>query len=376
MSIRLTDDELKSLYEAAVETTFRSSGYGSFSSQYQMVLSRFDRYGGKVPIIPNHEQIGLTFFTRPKLNLTTANLRMDRQMSMVDSLTPTTLAFAARAYLDTNWSRSDAIADMASLAPFFNDESAFLVPLTNCITSFSGTPDPVIDTETTEGGFFSEDITIPRGSDLLRRSGELSITFRDVQGGFIFLLLYLWHRYIELLPKGTMFAYPEDIYHRRMGFTCSIYRFVLDPSKRFITKWAKYTGCYPKSIPLGAFFNFSDNESFLSSTSQFTVPFVYNFVDPMDPIVFREFNTIVSRFAYRLQDNDYVEAEAVPENNYAGIPYIDLSGSNEIKFLCRKEELIDPLETAWQEISAKIDAKAEELETSYNTTANENWNFG
>lgn len=376
MTVRLTDDELKVLYEAAVETSFRSSGYGSFSSQYESVLSQFDRFGGKVPIMPNHEQIGMTFFSRPKLNLTTANLRMDRQMSMIDSRNPNTLAFAARAYLDTKWARSEPIEAGAMLSPFYNHESAFITPLSNCIVSLSGTPDPVIDTETMEGGFFSESITIPRGSDLLRRNGELSITFRDIQGGFIFLLLYIWHRYIELLPKGTMFAYPEDIYNRRMGFTCSIYRYVLDPSKRYITKWIKFTGCYPKSNPLGTFFNFSDNESFLSSTSQFTVPFVYHFADPMDPIVFREFNTLTERFATRLTDKDYVEAEALPENNYAGIPYVDVSGTNELKFLCRKEELIDPMDTVWNTLSERIEANEQELQTSYDTTNTSDWNYG
>jgi len=346
------EDQLHSLFDIVTQQAFRSAGAGSYYSLYQTILSQYDRFGINA-LLPNHEMVGYTFITRPKLNLTTTSLRQDRILAMLDTNDNFSLPFAIRCYLDTHFSNRPDVKARSSDCPFFNIQSPFLIPLSNNLVSVAGWPDPVLDTETTDGGFFSEDMTMVKGSDRLNRTYDITLTFRDIQGGFIIALLYIWIRYIEMVVRGDVQAYPEDIAARRINYTCSIYRFVLDPSRQFITKWSKATGCFPKSIPIGNTFNFGDRENFIRSAAQYSVPFVANKVEIMDPIIFRDFNTISKRFAPDILSG--TPATMVPEHNFTGLPYIDtIGGFNRLNFLATKLQLANPLDISWQDIKTQL----------------------
>lgn len=358
----VTPNDIQRLFDAAVEQSYKYSSAGSFHSVYTTILRQLDRYGYSI-VLPNHEVVGLTFITRPKLNLSTASLRQDPVLSTLDTLDPTSLPFALRCLLDTKFSRRPIdIAPIAAASPFFNIESPFLLPLTNCLKSISGFPDIVIETETSQGGYFAEDITMATGSDMLNRTYDLSLTFRDIQGGFIAALFTIWSRVIPLLSRGLSVAYPEDIAARRLCYTCSIYRFVLDPSRRFITKWAKATGCYPISNPLGAAFNIGERDSFVSELEQIPVPFKANRIEYMDPRIFTDFNRIVKRYAPKIDTDEYMTTPTKAEYNFTGLPYIDTqSGKNELLFRARPEEREEPVTNIMQQIRQKIrNAEAEQ----------------
>ena len=329
-----TADQLVKLFSLATQRSFLNAGGGNYLATYQTLLSQFDMFGINI-MPPNHEVVGYTFITRPKLNLSTTSLRQDRVLAMLDTFDYSSLPFAMRCWLDTHYSRRSDINKYAKLCPFFNAESPFLVPLTNNLVSVAGWPDPVLDTETTDGGFFSEDMTMVKGSDRLNRTYDITLTFRDIQGGFIISMLWLWLHYIELVVRGDTIAYPEDIAARRINYTCSIYRFVMDPSRRFITKWSKATGCFPRSVPIGNIFNFGEKENYIHSAAQYSVPFTVNKVEIMDPIIFRDFNTIVARYSPTVSDPTAVAADPRdPTSNFTGIPYIDTrSGYNQLRFL-------------------------------------------
>jgi hypothetical protein len=238
---------------------------------------------------------------------------------------------------------------------FLDNRSPFITPLTNCLIGMSGWPDYVIDTETTEGGYHSENLTFAKGSDRLSGSYDLSLTFRDIQGGFILALLYIWIKFIDLVTKGTVVPYTEDIEFRRLCYTCSIYRFVLDPSKRYITKWAKATGCFPKSVPLGPAFNINEHESFISSTASYSIPFSANKIEYMDPIILQEFNMVMKR-SYSAIDTSLMKTVPIDAYyNYKGLPYIDIGGGkNEIIFRATEDEIKDPLDSLMKTLENKL----------------------
>lgn len=362
----VTARDVSELLEAAVEQSYKYSGAGSFVASYQTILSQIDRFGVNLVLL-NTEKAGLTFITRPKLNLTTSALRQHAVMATLDSLDGQSLPFTTRCLLDTKFATTPkTISPIAATSPFVNNELPFITPLTNCLESISGFPDFVLDTETTEGGFFSEDQTFAKGADFLNRSYDLSLTFRDIQGGFIMSLLLYWELWIALAARGILTAYPEDIAARRYSYTCSIYRFVLDPSMRFITKWAKATGCFPKALPIGNSFNIGERESFLSSNLRFTVPFQANHIEYMDPRIFQDFNTLMSRYAPKnyATSSRFVLADNSPQSNFAGLPHIDTkNGTNEMQFFARKQELDDPLEVKIEEIAQRVDNRARALRT-------------
>ena len=352
---RATDNsDVKLLFDRVSESSYKSSGAGSALSTYQMMLSRIDRYGYR-PVHPNKEMSGLTFITRPKLNLTTESCRQDRTLSWLATDDEGSIPYSIRCYLDTNYAKKNIA--VARNAPFFASDSPFILPLTNCLMGISGFPDTVLDTETTEPGFFAEDQTMAIGSDFGRRTYDLNLTFRDIQGGYIFALLLTWIRWMGLVCEGNVVPYLEDINDRRLCYTCSIYRFVLDPSKRYIAKWGKATGCFPVNFPSGASFNINDNEAYVQSNSSYSVTFKCNHFVPMDPIQLREFNTIVTRFAGNNFLSGRVLVPTGANGNFSGIPYIDTeSGTNELGFWAYPEELENPANSIIDQIRRRLEA--------------------
>lgn len=345
----VTQKDIAELLEVSTEQAFRASGLGSYRGAVQTITSQFDRFGG-IHMMPNTEKAGLTFITRPKLNLTTQSLRQHTVMATMDTEDPQSLPFSIRCQLDTNF--AGLISESAAtLSPFVNNESPFIIPLTNTLQSITGWPDIVLDTETTEGGFYSEDQTFVKGFDFLNRSYDLTLTFRDIQGGYVMALLLYWMYWIGLVTRGLVTAYPEDIAARRLCYTCSIYRFVLDPSMRTVVKYAKATGCFPKSLPIGNSFNVAEREAFLSSNLMFSIPFQVNHVEYMDPMTLADFNTLVDRF--KPDRSGLVKTSMIAEHNFTGLPRINPT-NNELEWWAYPEELENAIDSTLDDIRNRV----------------------
>lgn len=308
-------------------TALGSQRYSSFKDS----LYGFDGFKNTM-YMPEFESHGFSFITRPKLNFTTTSLRSDRVLSLLNTLEQDTIAFTVRALLDTNLCKK---YHLPGKTQFFNDANPFIPILSNRLLSLNGWPDPTIEVETMEGGFFSESITYPKGHDQLTRNYDIMMTFGDVQGSVVLNLFLMWVQYIHLVTRGHLVAYLEDIEARRMGFTSSIYRFVMDPSMRFITKWAKATGCFPRSIPIGAYFNYDAHASNVDAAMNLSIPFtVAGRIEYMDPIIMREFNMITEKRCPGIKTWGICNS---PEEkmllNFKTIPYIDTeTGSNELQW--------------------------------------------
>jgi hypothetical protein len=356
---KVPDDLRAQLMDAVTESMAIGAGRGSSQSVAQTLLSRHDRFGSSTVQI-NSEMVGLTFFTRPRLNMTTRSLRQDPTLAMLDTLDPLNWMFSLRCNLDSKFAREGAAASLASVSPWFNDESPFNVPLGNMLTGITGWPDFSVQYETTESGYFSEDMTMVRGSDMGRRTYELSCTFRDIQGGYLMAYFYYWLIAMTLQMEGTIVAYPDDRDANRLNYTCSIYRFVLDPSMRTITKWAKATGCYPVNVPMGDVFNFGPGDSHIHTSQQFTIPFIANHIRYMDPRQLSQFNSLVKRYAGSgvATDGSRVKSNVSAQHNFTGVPFIDtVRGNNELMFLAKKEELIDPSASIIDRIKKQVEAQ-------------------
>lgn len=362
--IKITEQDMQDVFHSANEQVAMYSGAGSFYSQYSTFMSAFDRFGYK--ILPIHtENSGYTFITRPKLNLTTTSLRQDPILSMLDTLEPRSLQFAIRCYLDTNFAAKHIGRGqgLAARSPFFNHESPFIVPLSNSIEELSGAPDPVLDVKTTSPGIYGEDLTYAKGSDRLARTYDITINFRRVQGDINTAIIWMWQRFMELVTRGDVMAYNEDIYRRRLCYTCSIYRFTLDTTKQYIQSWAKFTGCFPKTISLGEKFNQTSTSQVNVESSALSTVFTVNKAEYMDPRILLDFNRIVERFA----GNDLTTKQILPvaaRYNFAGIPYIRCGndGFNRFVFLGNVDDFVDPLPTTVETILNRQREIAEEAQ--------------
>ena len=286
------------LRDRILNIAYASSGAGGYFNQVQQFMTCLDQYDTHF-ITPNTETSGVTFITRPRLCLQSSNIRNNRALTALDTLNPTSMAFGIRCLLDSNFGAANngRYEYQVFHSPIFDPLNAFLVPACNALVGFSGGQDIVIQTQTTEGGYQCEAQTFAVGSDNLQRGNyQLQLTFRDAQHGPITALFFYWLEYIRCVTRGILLAYADDIDEQRLNYTVSIYRFLLDPTRRYITKYAKFTGCYPTALSLGAMFNKSAGEYFVQSASNVTVPFMCNKIEYMDYAILMDFNTLVRRY--------------------------------------------------------------------------------
>ena len=350
----LTDSEVQSYFNHIVNEAFKSSGYGGSENVIQNFLTRLDRFG--TTLVPlNAMNYGFTFITRPRLNMTSVNLLQWPAMTSLRTLQPDTVSFMIRGLLDTKMSRgkptfegmpkasidreTQLFAEAALKSGLLDVYNPFFVPLCNSLKGISGFPDFTLTEETSEGDFYSTDFTYIKGGDFNSKTIEMTLEFRDIQGSIVLALFYYWTTIIALQAQGILMAYPDDIYEQRLNYTVSIYRFVTDPSRHVVLWWAKATGCFPKSVPVGAIFNVSQDEKMITAAQNFSIPFIVNDVKYNDPGILMDFNTLVERYAgkvitfpnYTNMTNKNTKYQQLDPSdlttNFQGLPYINTHGN-------------------------------------------------
>lgn len=334
---KLSPNDWKTLMDAINEYAYRSAGFGSMDYQYQQVFKGFEKYGRRnLPL--NTVNHGYTFITRPKLNLSPGATKHDNILGLLMTTTPNSPLHAIRCLLDTKYCIAPKTRNYAMRCEMIDIKSPFIKLLTNCSRSHSGWPDLNAEPDTTEGGFFNEDQTAFLGYDELNRTYDLSIEFEDIQGGHVMALFVYWFLYMAQLKRGRLYPYAEDLDMRRLCYTCSIYRFLLDPSKRVIVAWAKATGCFPKSVPLGAMFNVNSGEVHVSSAQRFSIPFTANKIEYNTPLILTDFNTVTKRFHPNITEGLQAPINDV-SYNFVGRPYVKVeNGAYRLVWYYDKEE--------------------------------------
>jgi len=314
-------------YREELNAVFKSMAMGSFDHQLRDAMYGFDRFD-KNPLPTNTEYIGYTFITRPTLNLQDPSLNMDRYFAPLKTNVPNSMAYAIRGLLDCYWASTQPNISHSKL---LDASMPFMTPLSNALLSISGFQDPVMETQTTPTGFHSEDFTAALGHDYLNKTYTLNLTFTDYQYGPILAIFNYWFRYIANVLKNVQVAYSDDINERRLNYTCSIYRFVMDPRRRIVTGYAKATGCIPVSTVNGAKFNYGENEHYISSSGKFTIPFTVNKLEYDDFGILMDFNRLMDNFNPKVATAPVIPNKA--HFNFKGYPYIDTSnGHVELQF--------------------------------------------
>ena len=331
-TLKLKFDEyttlMEQIYHNLMEQNYQAAGAGSFESLYPKIMTRFDRFNKRY-YTPNTVFSGYTFITRPRLCLTAENLHANRYMQLFNTTRADTIQFAIRCLLDTKFSNPNAsMIPTTNIwhCPYFDPRNPFLSILTNTFQDASGFPSQHIESYTSEGGIYSEDIRFAIGSDRNNKSFDINMTFTDIEGGLVMSLFQLWLTYIDLVTAGECLAYVDDIVHQRLNYTVSIYRFIMDPSNRFIESWSKCTGCYPVDRPGGARFDVSRSERYVEAAKNFTIQFTCNKYEENDPIILVEFNTLMQRYNPNIGGSTR-RLKSVPfssEFNYVGLPYVIL----------------------------------------------------
>jgi hypothetical protein len=322
--------------QTAIDIISRQSGLGRRQQAHTNAFYGINHRGVGNNIPHNTDNYGITFFTRPRMNLTYDNLVADRTMTtlLATYAKGETMQRAIRAILDPilagkpepSGQLADPVAadDPTKNVNLIDNQLPFIAILTNHLQSLSSWPDPTVDTFTSHEGINKEAWSMVDGQVRIFTTFDMTATFRNVAGDPISFLFNTWIKYASNVYTGKMVPYPDMILQNEIDYQTRIYRFVLDPSRQYITKVAACGAAFPYAVSLGAAFNYNSDQPFVADNAQeISVGFRCIGADYMDPITLREFNMVVQNFnptmADGVRETSYIKLtpfEANYHNNY------------------------------------------------------------
>ena len=346
----------------AIDDIFSASNIGSIERAIGNNLFGINHRQISTPVPSNKDQYGLTFFTRPQLNLQNDNLRSYRLMfplltSNVQSMqrfVRTTLDPRLMAGYDFLGGKIPPIK-----CPMVDPLQAFIPILTNNLNTISGWPDKVVPTYSSKAGLYKEVYSQVDGIN--RQYGEYDIdaSFRNTRGDPIIYLLSVWEDYACAVFEGKMSPYLDMISENEIDYMTRIYRIVLDQSRDRVTKISACGVAFPTSVPTGSFFDFNKDTPFNDQNKDITIRFHCLGADFGDTILMKEFNETVCIFnpdmADGVRENKMVKItkNIVRLFNNRGYPRINTS-NNELEWWVTKK-MFDDITMAFLNIGLSPD---------------------
>lgn len=265
-----------------------SRGWSDGDTLYSSMFYGLNNQPGLVPMNPHIEGNGFVFFTKPVMNLSDANLIKDRKFMEMNSLNDKSVFRIVRAYLDP----IGAIAGKRG-SPLVDNSNPFICLLSNTCMSLSGWPDPQVDTYTSKEGLYGEQWMMYDGHIRMHRKFSLNANFLNGRNNPIGYLFSTWIAYGTYVYDDTMQARMSARVGRYIDYQTRIYRWVLDDTQTYVTRWATAVACIPTTYTAGSFYDY-EAERYLNDTNkQMAVTFECLGCEYNDPICIKEFNESV-----------------------------------------------------------------------------------
>lgn len=285
-------------YDEVLDLLSRLGGLGSNASSIYEQIRGINTLGTHTGMPLQRKQSGMTFFTRPRLNLSRPNLMAWRPFSVMMANNNTrTLPWAVRCMLDPKgvWARGEE-------SILVDNQQAFIPWLTNGLLSQSGWTDIMPGVFTSTPGNHREGWTMIDDTIKLWSPWDMPTTFRNGIGDLILLVLYVWVVYSSLVYEGDMYPYPEAIYENEIDYFSRCYRFTLDANREQVLTMAS-TLCFPVSVPTGQEFNYAiDNPMDIEGGKEMSVQWRCVGTDYLDDIILKEFNEITAFYNNDMAD--------------------------------------------------------------------------
>ena len=306
-----------------VSDIFKNTSIGSLSTAIGDSFYGINHRQTPSAIQINKDYFGLTFFTRPKLNLSSANLRTVRIMTPMLSTEENSIQRIIRCLLDRS------LESQGIKCSLIDNRQAFIPILTNHLLSMSGWPDVTAPTNTSQEGMYKESFSMVDGITDIYSTYDISANFRNIPGDPITLLFLTWAHYASHVYRGTMVPYPNMIVENEIDYQTRIYRLVLDSTKTRVSKIGACGAGFPMSSPIGKSFDFEHDRPINASNDQISIPFRCMGAIYQDDILIDEFNRTTMIFNPALapgrRENEYtkVSIEELGIFNNRGYPRIN-----------------------------------------------------
>ncbi len=261
-----------------------------------------------IPLAKNRERSGITFFTRPNMNLSPENMLKSRKLAELYISQTNSSNSAIMSLLDP-YNRHLA-ADPKSVylgcrlkdgVPV-NNQSPFIPFLTNLLDSLSGFPDSTLDVYRSVEGIRREQVSMVDSTYHINNSFSLNASFRNVDGDPVTTFFNLYLEYMSYVAEGIFYPRPYSIYANELDYNMRIIRFNMDPTGRFITKYGVGIAGFPTNDNYGAAMNVQTNNPFITDNDTINIQFEVNGAEYNDPYLLYEFNELVAMYNPAMKD--------------------------------------------------------------------------
>ncbi len=286
-----------SLFPVTVDDLFKISYIGSIQQAIGNSFYGINHRQIPTALLANRERYGYTFFTRPQLNLQSANIRAQRLFYPLLTKDTNTVQNYVRSILDPRV----ALTLNPTLCDPYN---GFIPVLTNNLKSISGWDDYIAPTYTSDEGNYKESISFVDGNILNYQTYDIECTFRNTRGDPIIYMIYTWLLYQSFVFEGIMSPYPDMIIENEIDYNTRIYRLVMDKSNTFVRKILATGASFPITLPLGNFFDYTSDSPTNSEIYDFSIRFRCMGITYQDDILIHEFNKVTKIFNPSMRDQN------------------------------------------------------------------------
>lgn len=214
--------------------------------------------------------IGLSFVTRPQLNLTDENIMRSEKLISLFGAGPYSIASYVRGMLDEEWANSNYVY-------LLNNRLPFITCLTEYLKVSTGFNDLQIKIDTSEPGLREQ--VYQRVNSKLEENGSytLSQTYYNPKPSVIQALFQVWEDYISEVVSGDREVSPRDKYlvRNKIDYDCRIYHLIMNADGIHIEHIFASVQSIPVTYPAGSISTIDNSQNTLRGEGQddFSVQF-------------------------------------------------------------------------------------------------------
>lgn len=264
-----------------------------------------------VMLKPNTNSSGYIFTTRPDLNLSEANLRVERKMMPLLTDKKNHVMHAIRMILCPRLAmRMSEIEYNGTLTGqnnmprdpihnLVNPKYPFIAVSDNNVKSMTGWPSGSgLGIHSTPAGILKEVHIQADAPDTFNGEFSLNLSLNSMKGSPNLYLYHYWRLYIGFVLSQTygMMPWPEYLGNGRLDYTCRHYRLIMDETKTFVEEIAATGYSIPRSIDIGPIFDYQSENPRPYVDKSIEVEFACSGAIYIDELLIKQFNETVCLF--------------------------------------------------------------------------------
>lgn len=297
----------------SLDGLFSASPIGSLDKALTNNVRGVNPLQTRSALIPNQDQQGFLFVTRPQINMQKDNIRNYPPLSPLLNDDPKGIGLAVRMLLDPRIgagyryqvgpeSAHKFIPPMHS--ELVDNTFAFFPFITNNVITSTGWGDKTLPMTSTDPGLYKQTYSFVDGISRNYGEWDLTINLQNVMGDLSIATFAALMDYSSLIKEELMVPYPDQIFGQRVDFQMRAYRIVLDKSKQFVTKILTNAAMGITSVPFGMFGDFDRNTNYNEQTKEISLRFRCMAQFNNDPRMIYQFNRVVCAFNLGMRDNN------------------------------------------------------------------------